>query len=281
MSNFCRNCESPVYDSNILCFNCIQDLSIKEAETKVLKKKNAAVKKNKWKTEWDKINGNWVLENFKIIEVDDMLSYKTLLELTEETLKMDDFKAVLIDPYNSLDYDFSDFDGRVSTHDYHYKVASVFKQWSKVNNCTIFLNAHAVTSGTRRTHQTGELAGYPMPPLATEIEGGGKFVNKADDFIVVHRYIQHDNLKTITEWHQVKVKETWSGGKPTSKDYPVKLILNNENNFITFRSDFHEAPLEDHYNQIKRDKKDDNESIASDSIFNHRNTSIFDEGDEI
>ena len=65
MSNFCRNCESPVYDSKILCFNCIQDLSIKEAETKVLKKKNAVVKKNKWKTEWDKINGNWVLENFK------------------------------------------------------------------------------------------------------------------------------------------------------------------------------------------------------------------------
>jgi len=68
MSNFCRNCESPVYDSNILCFNCIQDLSIKEAETKVLKKKNAAVKKNKWKTEWDNISRNGIIlaEIFKI-----------------------------------------------------------------------------------------------------------------------------------------------------------------------------------------------------------------------
>ena len=68
MSNFCRNCESPVYDSNILCFNCIQDLSIKEAQTKVLKKKNAAVKKNKWKTEWDNISGNGIIlaEIFKI-----------------------------------------------------------------------------------------------------------------------------------------------------------------------------------------------------------------------
>ena len=65
MSNFCRNCETPVYDSNILCFNCIQDLSLKEAEIKVVKKNNAAIKKNKWKTEWDNINGNWVLENFK------------------------------------------------------------------------------------------------------------------------------------------------------------------------------------------------------------------------
>ena len=68
MSNFCRNCESPVYDSKILCFNCIQDLSIKEAETKVLKKKNAAVKKNKWKTEWDNISRNGIIlaEIFKI-----------------------------------------------------------------------------------------------------------------------------------------------------------------------------------------------------------------------
>ena len=68
MSNFCRNCESPVYDSNILCFNCIQDLSIKEAETKVLKKKTAAVKKNKWKTEWDNISRNGIIlaEIFKI-----------------------------------------------------------------------------------------------------------------------------------------------------------------------------------------------------------------------
>ena len=68
MSNFCRNCESPVYDSNILCFNCIQDLSIKEAETKVLKKKTAAVMKNKWKTEWDNIsrNGITLAEFFKI-----------------------------------------------------------------------------------------------------------------------------------------------------------------------------------------------------------------------
>ena len=36
-----------------------------------------------------------------------------------------------------------------------------------------------------------------MPPNASDIEGGGKFVNRCDDFIVIHRYIFHPTGNSI------------------------------------------------------------------------------------
>jgi hypothetical protein len=59
--------------------------------------------------------------------------------------------------------------------------------------------------------------------MASDVEGGGKFVNRADDFWVVHRYIQHPSDWMYTDIHVRKVKEVETGGKPTSLDEPIKL----------------------------------------------------------
>jgi len=68
-----------------------------------------------------------------------------------------------------------------------------------------------------------------MPPNAADVEGGGKFVNRADDFLVVHRYIQHPTEFMYSLLHVRKIKEVESGGRPTSIDEPIRLraLINN------------------------------------------------------
>src|SRR5690606_10037057 len=85
--------------------------------------------------------------------------------------------------------------------------------------------AHAATEALRKTHSKDHVyAGHSIPPNAADIEGGGKWVNRADDFIVLHRYLQHEHEWFITQVHIRKVKETETGGKPTFIDEPVKCV---------------------------------------------------------
>jgi hypothetical protein len=62
-----------------------------------------------------------------------------------------------------------------------------------------------------------------MPPMASDVEGGGKFVNRADEFIVVHRYTQHETDWIFTDVHVRKVKELETGGRPTALEQPIRL----------------------------------------------------------
>ena len=50
-----------------------------------------------------------------------------------------------------------------------------------------------------------------------------KFVNRADDFYVLHRYIQHPSEWMFTHLHVRKIKEIETGGKPTPIDDPIKF----------------------------------------------------------
>jgi len=189
-----------------------------------------------------------VEDNFKIIKVDKMITAKELMMLAEETMKIDEFKGMLIDPYNALRLDLKGS----SAYNYHYETVSEFKLWSERNNCTIFLNCHTGTAGARKLHQSGEFQGYPMPPDKSDIENGVMFENKADDFIVIHRYVQHPELANETHWHQVKVKETWSGGRPTPLEEPVKLTLGRKNGFNSFHDEYGHSPLREKYEELKR-----------------------------
>lgn len=66
MENTCRNCGNLVYDKMIICNSCIDELKLK---TKAAEKKQKRIRKEeseKWKKEWDIIEGNWFLEKFSI-----------------------------------------------------------------------------------------------------------------------------------------------------------------------------------------------------------------------
>ena len=58
-----------------------------------------------------------------------------------------------------------------------------------------------------------------------DVEGGGKWGNRADDVITVHRYTQHPDRWMISDIHVRKVKETETGGRPTNMDSPISMRM--------------------------------------------------------
>lgn len=165
-----------------------------------------------------------ILRYFIIIDTEKkMYTYAELLEEATDIYHQEGFDGFFIDPYNSLAKDKEMFK-TLGGHEYDYEVATHFRNWAKQHDVSIWLATHAVTSALRMKHAQGhEYAGHPMPPSSADIEGGGKFVNRADDFIVIHRYIQHPTEWMYNQVHIRKVKETETGGRPTPMDEPIRF----------------------------------------------------------
>lgn len=164
----------------------------------------------------------WINTHFKFFDADRfadenkrMMHFKDILD---ECASLD-FDALVIDPYNSL--------GRLetikgNTHEYDYTVMSHLRTWCKIEEKALYLLAHGNTEALRRVHPKGhDFEGYPIALSSADIEGGGKFVNRADNFVSIHRMTQHPTEWMKTEWHVKKVKNTKTGGKPTFKENPV------------------------------------------------------------
>lgn len=168
---------------------------------------------------------NWINDHFKIMKVDKLYSARTLM--TEAKLILDAWKfdGLLIDPYNSLIKDTTLLRS-VGGHEYDYQIASEMRLFCKDNNVTIWLNAHAVTEALRRKHpKDHQFEGLPQPCSMADVEGGGKWGNRADDVISIHRYTQSPDRWMVSDIHVVKVKETETGGRPTSIDSPISLRM--------------------------------------------------------
>jgi hypothetical protein len=162
-------------------------------------------------------------EYFKIIDSEKLYTYRDLINLGVQYKNAWDYDGFMIDPYNSLAKD-EKLMKSLGGHEYDYQATTEFRLFCKNHNVSIWLNVHANTGAIRMLHRVDhQYAGYPIPPMASDVEGGGKFVNRADDFWVVHRYIQHPSDWMYTHVHVRKVKEVETGGKPTSMDEPIQL----------------------------------------------------------
>jgi len=171
----------------------------------------------------------FIYEHFKFIDTNNLYTYKDLISLAESVKKQWEFQGFMIDPYNSLVKDKEDIKN-MNGHEYDYVACSYFRIFCRNHNVTMWLNTHANTEALRKKHGMNHIYyDHPIPPMASDVEGGGKFVNRADDFMVIHRYIQHPTDWMYSLMHIRKVKDTDTGGRPTSLDDPVKLksIKNN------------------------------------------------------
>lgn len=166
----------------------------------------------------------WSLANFTILKINDNITAPRLLKTAQRIIQTVPHQAFLIDPYNALDLE-KGTDKFFNSHEYHYQVTSQMRLFIKKTGCSIYLNTHAVTEALRTKHKDGDYQGFPMPPEKADTEGGGKFSNRADDFITFHRYTQHPTDFNVTHIHVRKIKDTQTGGKPTPKDEPVKLKM--------------------------------------------------------
>jgi len=176
----------------------------------------------------------WSTRYFKIIDVEDLYSYKELLQEASAIKETWDYNSILIDPYNSLIKDKQLYK-EVGGHEYDYQVASEFRLFAKRNNITVFLNAHGVTEALRRTHVKGhEYEGLSMPLNMASVEGGGKWGNRCDDLICIHRYTSHPTDWIYSMILVLKIKEMETGGRCTPFDEPIKLKMEKNNIGFTF-----------------------------------------------
>jgi replicative DNA helicase len=160
---------------------------------------------------------------FNIIDPNELYTYKTLLSEAKRIKEKFDYDGFLIDPYNSLVTDVSA--AKLGKHEYDYLATTEMLHFCNENNCAIWLNTHANTEALRRKHGAShEYADHPMPPMASDVEGGGKFVNRVTDaFFCIHRYTQHPTDWMYTHIHVRKIKDVDSGGMPTFLDEPIRL----------------------------------------------------------
>ena len=202
----------------------------------------------------------FVNEHFKFFDADNYFKEHNKLMSFRDILKEcsnHNFHSLVIDPYNSLGK-ADDIKG--NTHEYDYQVMAELRIWCKNNNKSLYLLAHGNTEALRKTFPKGhEFEGFPIPLLSADIEGGGKFVNRCDNFVVIHRMTQHPSEWNKTEWHITKIKSTKTGGKPSFKDNPV--IFEAQKNMLSFKvyirqSNF-EAPT-DWKDPLKRTIEADN-----------------------
>ncbi len=182
---------------------------------------------------------DFIEANFKIIlSSDDLYTYRDVLDMTKKTLKTGKYHGLLIDPYNSLAEDLN-----VNSHSYNYKAISEIKLFTKQNNICIYINCHVVTVSTRTV--AGEK--HIKAPKKGDTEGGGKFANKADDFLTIHREVGNPDRWMLTEIHVRKIKETETGGKVTGMDMPVIIQATN---FLTgFKDEFERNPIVEYHNK--------------------------------
>jgi len=165
----------------------------------------------------------FINNHFKIIDTSNLFTYRKLIELATAIKNAWDYQGLLIDPYNSLIKE-PEMSKSIGGHEYDYQATTEIRLFAKKYNIAVWLNTHANTNALRIKHPIGhEYVGHPIPPMASDVEGGGKFVNRADDFLVIHRYIQHPTEWMVSHIHVRKVKEIETGGRPTPIDEPIKL----------------------------------------------------------
>ena len=169
---------------------------------------------------------SWIEEHFVIINNKEVVSYADLIVYAEIMIANDEqFDGFFIDPYNSLRITISN--NNIGVHQYHYEAASEFLTFTTAYDKAVWLNTHAVTEAQRRKGTDG----LPMAPYAEDTEGGGLFVNRADNFLTFHRKIQHEDpeVRRTMEFHVRKIRETETGGGPTPLINPVMFKMNTSN----------------------------------------------------
>ena len=182
---------------------------------------------NQIETEDFKKQYDWVFNHFKFVDTEKAYTYKDLLELATAVKKAWDYQGFLIDPLNSLK---KNIPKNSNSYEYSYESLTDIRIFCKQHNITTWICVHAVSEALRKKHPQGHYyANQPIPPMASDSEMGGMSINRADDFLIIHRYIYHETDWIYSNLYSAKVKNQEMNYKPTPIDDPVKFrsILNN------------------------------------------------------
>jgi hypothetical protein len=184
----------------------------------------------------------FINKHFTIIKNETLYNYKDVLNMAEKLSLKDKYDGILIDPYNSLKIDLSN-NSKLSTHEYHYEAASEMQMFAKQKNMCVYLNCHVITGAMRL--QKGETK--LNAPGKGDTEGGGKFSNKADDFMTFHRDVQDIENYTKMQIHVRKIKEVETGGGYTPHGDPY--ILEMQKGMCSYADEYGFNPIQEYWNK--------------------------------
>jgi hypothetical protein len=172
----------------------------------------------------------WANSRFKIIDVEDLYTYKSLLKEAQHIKDAWNYDGLLIDPYNSLSKDAAILKMVGNSHDYDYQVLSELRIFSRKNDIQLCVNMHGVSSALRQVHHSGhEFEGLTRPLAMSDAEGGSKVSARFDDVWTLHRYVAHSTDWMYSHIHVQKVKENETGGRPTPYEEPISLKMKINN----------------------------------------------------
>lgn len=160
---------------------------------------------------------NWVDEHYKFVDTSKVYTVTELLEV----FKVSNTDGYLIDPYNSLTREKG-----FNSHEYDYEMANLVRLFCRNNNKTLYINMHPVSDAARNKHTNGDFKGQQAPPQKAHAEGGQKWANRCDDFLILHRYFTA-NMKNKTLLFVEKIKETETGGNRTNFEDPLVFEFQN------------------------------------------------------
>ena len=124
---------------------------------------------------------NIIDDHFDFVKAEKLYNVDELLELFDKS----EAQGFVIDPHNSLQTPRG-----VNRHEYDYETAGKFRLFTRKTGKPLYLIAHCVTEAIRRMYPKGhDLEGYALPPNSSDIEGGGKWVNRCDNFLILHNFI--------------------------------------------------------------------------------------------
>ena len=188
---------------------------------------------------------NWVNNHYALVRNDEVFNYQDMINIGRKMLKKKKYTKFIIEPYNVLDKKTT------NEHQYDYKAMLELRMFIRQTGIGVLLNVHAATEALRRVYpKEHDLKGFTMPPNKADAEGGGKFPNKADNFLVIHRMADHPSEWMWTEIHIQKIKEVETGGQRTFKEQPFKIRMIKDG--CGFQDQSYFDPIANYWQQLSK-----------------------------
>lgn len=162
---------------------------------------------------------DFVREHFRIMTSKQMHSIEDWL-LKAEVLYDEGFEFDLLigDPFNSFDVPDS-----IDLYRHDVKALNTMRVF-KENYSAIWMTDHIGSAAARKKDKDG----FIEVPWKSDVSQGQIKANKVDDFLILHRLVNHPETKNQIQIHVTKIKSVETGGFPTQKDEPVIITLNSD-----------------------------------------------------
>lgn len=203
---------------------------------------------------------NWVIKHFKVVSFPNTPNIYDVLEVFQKELDTGQYDGCYVDPMNDLSIDRS-----MSKYDYYYQVLSDIRRFKQQNFVKFILVTHAVTKAAREKDDNGNVPA----PSHYDVEMGGMFANRTDNFLVIHRNPDSEDWND-TQIHVRKIKFQKLVGIPTQSNEPV--ILKFEPRICRFKSlNKQKMVWEDALEGSTMDFMDKNKQSVQPEIFDSNN----------